>query len=183
MKQTSFNMAVFGICTLLILGGTRALDALSLDGANLKAGVHLTREQAVNYYGVGGQFDSHQWMFGGSIDMGSLFLPKLHFVPGGDLLVQNNLKIIVANLDFLYFFHQSPKGRGYAGAGWGTHFIRHSDPALENDIKVGLNVPLGFQRKLGSGMGWFGEMKLIIADDERDSALQFSVGLSFGPLD
>jgi len=131
-------------------------------------------------------------------------LPKLHFVPGADLSIRNNLqfesiqndvltsfeadlRIFVANTDFVYFFHQSPRGRGYAGGGLGIHFYRYSgapsDAPIGNDTKISLNVPLGFQRKLGDGMAWFGEMKLVIADDERDSALQFSVGFAFGSME
>jgi hypothetical protein len=48
---------------------------------------------------------------------------------------------------------------------------------------VTLNIPIGFQRKLGTGLGWFGELKLVIANDERDSALQFSVGFTLGSID
>ncbi len=182
MKKTSQIAAVLTFWALLVFAGANQAQAIGLDGANLKIGINLTREQTVGFGGaIGGQFDSHQWMVGSSVDVGSLFIPKLHFVPGGDFVVQDNLKVFVANADFVYFFHQSSKGRGYAGAGFGTHFYRID--GASNDTKISLNVPLGFQRKLGSGMAWFGEMKLVIADDEHDSALQFAVGLSFGSLD
>lgn len=182
MIKTSRIVAVLVLGALLVFGNVTQTQAMGLDGVNLKGGINLTREQSVGFGGaIGGQFDSHRWIMGGSIDLGRLFIPKLHFVPGADFVVQSNVKIFVGNADFVYFFSQSPKGRGYAGAGFGTHFYRID--GAPDDTKISLNVPLGFQRKLGTGMGWFGEMKLVIADDERDSALQFAVGLSFGSFE
>ena len=182
MKNLGKWVAGCGIIALLCIWGPQPADAFGMSGIGIKAGVNLTREQSYTFYqGVGGQFDSHRWMLGSTLDMGSFLLPKLHFVPGVDFVVQDNLKIYVANADCVYFFHQSPKGRGYAGGGFATHFYRVSGGP--NDTKISLNVPLGFQRKLGDGMAWFGEMKLVIADDEKDSALQFSVGFAFGSMD
>lgn len=197
MKHKLFALVLgFLLC---LMANPKQSHAIGLSGANIKAGVNLTRQSSYNVFqGVGGEFDSHQWMVGTSFDLGALFLPKLHFMPGADFAIANvqvpqantngqpqfvdeTLKIYVINTDFVYFFHQSAKGRGYAGAGIGTHLIRpNSGPG---DTKITLNVPIGFQRKLGSGLGWFGELKLVIADDERDSALQFSVGFTLGSLE
>ena len=165
-------------------------------GLGVKAGVSLTREPQIDtFYGMGGQFDSHRWMLGGNLDLGSVMLPKLHLLPGMDIAVQENLRVYVVNLDVVYFFHQTPVGRAYVGGGFGTHFFRPKaasnaiesdseveDPvdSLQNDTKISVNIPLGYRRKLGPGLSWFGEMKLIIADDERDSALQFTIGFHFG---
>jgi len=166
-----------------------------LTGANLKAGVNLTRQQSYTFYqGVGGEFDSHQWMAGTNLDLGSVVLPELHFMPGVDVVVSKNktidptsnltvektLKIYVINTDFVYYFHQNPRGRGYAGAGIGTHLLRPDGE--EGATRVTLNVPIGFQRKLGTGLGWFGELKLVIADDEQNSALQFTLGFTLGSI-
>ena len=52
-----------------------------------------------------------------------------------------------------------------------------------NDTRISLNIPVGVQRKLTKGLGWFGEMKLVIADDEVDSSFRFSFGLMFGSGD
>ena len=157
-------------------------EAIGLSGANIKAGVNLTREQSYTFYqGVGGEFDSHQWMVGTNLDLGSVMLPKLHFMPGVDVAVEEQLKIYVINTDFVYFFHQSAKGRGYAGAGIGTHLLRPDVGG--GQTRISLNIPIGFQRKLSTGLGWFGELKLVIADDEQNSALQFSVGFTLGSLD
>jgi hypothetical protein len=181
MIQTKFFVVV---CAAFCLGlfFSKPTEAIGLSGANIKAGVNLTREQSYTFYqGVGGEFDSHQWVAGTSLDLGSIVLPNLHFTPGIDIAVQSQLKVYVINTDFVYFFHQNAKGRGYAGAGIGTHLLRPDVGAT--DTQISLNVPIGFQRKLGTGLGWFGEIKLVIADDERNSALQFSVGLTLGSLE
>lgn len=201
MKQlVTFLFCAVIIATMLFPQRT---EAIGLSGANIKAGVNLTREQSYTFYqGVGGEFDSHQWVVGTNLDLGSMMLPKLHFMPGVDFALANTkvivpgtnamgqtvntvvdkaLKIYVINTDFVYFFHQSPRGRGYAGAGIGTHLLRPEGEA--GSTRVTLNVPIGFQRKLSPGLGWFGELKLVIANDERDSALQFSVGFTLGSIE
>ena len=196
---------VFLFCAVIIttMLFPQRTDAIGLSGANFKAGVNLTRQQSYTFYqGVGGEFDSHQWMVGTNLDLGSVMLPKLHFMPGvdfalasvkaiapstdpnnpgGTTIVDKTLKIYVINTDFVYFFHQNPRGRGYAGAGISTHLLRPDGEA--GSTRVALNIPIGFQRKLGTGLGWFGELKLVIANDERDSALQFSVGFTLGSIE
>lgn len=192
MNRMSSIFAAWGLSALMVLCIPQVSDAL---GVRVKAGVSLTREQQFDtFYGMGGQFDSHRWMIGGNLDLGSVMLPKLHLLPGMDIAVQENLRVYAVNLDVVYFFHQTPVGQAYFGGGFGTHFFRHKipsgvaesdtvEPSVElpqDDTKISLNLPLGYQRKLGPMLGWFGEMKLIIADDEKDSALQFTVGFHFG---
>ena len=197
MNRVISIFAAWGLAALMVLCVPQMANAL---GLGVKAGVSLTREQQFDtFYGMGGQFDSHRWMLGGNLDLGSVILPKLHLLPGMDIAVQENLRVYVANLDIVYFFHQTPVGRAYIGGGFGTHFFRpqiasdaiEPDPAIEgaedlslegpqNDTKISVNIPLGYQRKLGPMLSWFGEMKLIIADDEKDSALQFTIGFHFG---
>ncbi len=197
MNRVISIFAAWGLAALMVLCVPQTADAL---GLGVKAGVSLTREQQFDtFYGMGGQFDSHRWMLGSNLDLGSVILPNLHLLPGMDIAVQENLRIYVANLDVVYFFHQTPVGRAYIGGGFGTHFFRpkiasdaiESDTAVEgaedvslerpqNDTKISVNIPLGYQRKLGPVLSWFGEMKLIIADDEKDSALQFTIGFHFG---
>ncbi len=181
MNRFTSTFAVFGMAALMVLCVPQMSEAL---GVRVKAGVDLTREQQFDTFrGFGGQFDSHRWMLGSNLDLGAFILPKLHLVPGVDLAIQENLRVYVINLDANYFFFHSPRGRGYAGIGFGTHLYR-PNAEIEtafNDTKISLNLPLGYQRKLGAGLlAWFGEMKLVIADDEKDSALQFSIGLNFG---
>ncbi len=194
MNRVISIFAAWGLAALMALCVPQTADAL---GLGVKAGVSLTREQQFDtIYGMGGQFDSHRWMLGSNLDLGSVILPNLHLLPGMDIAVQENLRVYVANLDVVYFFHQTPVGRAYIGGGFGTHFFRPQiapdtdtiapDPASEdiegpqNDTKISVNIPLGYQRKLGPVLSWFGEMKLIIADDEKDSALQFTIGFHFG---
>ncbi|MCE2433939.1 MAG: hypothetical protein J4F29_13595 [Candidatus Latescibacteria bacterium] len=192
MNRVISIFAAWGLAALMVLCVPQTADAL---GLGVKAGVSLTREQQFDtFYGMGGQFDSHRWMLGSNLDLGSFILPNLHLLPGIDIAVQENLRVYVANLDIVYFFHQTPVGRAYIGGGFGTHFFRpktasiEPDPAVEgaenqgpqNDTKISVNIPLGYQRKLGPVLSWFGEMKLIIADDEKDSALQFTIGFHFG---
>ena len=185
MNRIASNYAAWSLVALLVVCLPQQTDALGLSGLRIKAGVNLTREQQFSQLqGLGGQFDSHRWMLGSNLDLGSLILPELHLVPGVDFFVQDNLRVYVINVDFVYFFHQGPKGRGYAGAGVGTHLFRPQAAAVasdtKSDTKICLNVPIGYQRTVGSGLAWFGEVKLVIADDEQDSALQFSIGFNFG---
>jgi len=191
MNRTTLKLAAWSLMALLVAFLPQQTDALGLSGLRIKAGVNLTREQQFSQLqGFGGQFDSHRWMLGSNLDLGSLILPKLHFVPGADLVVEDKVRVYVINTDFVYFFSQSPKGRGYAGAGFGTHLYRPTDAGraaavaagtiANSDTKISLNVPIGYQRNMGTGLAWFGEVKLVIADDESDSALQFSVGFNFG---
>ena len=193
MNRVISIFAAWGLAALMVLCIPQISDAL---GLHVKAGVSLTREpQFDTFYGMGGQFDSHRWMIGGNLDLGSVMLPKLHLLPGLDIAAQENLRVYAVNLDVVYFFHQTPVGRAYFGGGFGTHFFRpqiasdaiESESAVEesvdgpqNDTKISLNLPLGYQRKLSPMLAWFGEMKLIIADDEKDSALQFTIGFRFG---
>ena len=169
--------SLFALCFF----GNRA-EALGPKGVGVKVGINLGRQQAIVPFApgsaVGGQFDSAKLMMGGTLDLGSTFLPKLHLVSGGDLIHQADLNIISINTEFWYFFHQSDRVRGYAGGGIGAHLHRHKIEA--NETKISLNIPIGFQRKLGPGTHWFGEIKLVLGDDESDSSLQFSVGLGFG---
>ena len=197
MNRVISILAAWGLAALMVLCVPQMANAL---GLGVKAGVSLTREQQFDtFYGMGGQFDSHRWMLGGNLDLGSVILPKLHLLPGMDIAVQENLRVYVVNLDVVYFFHQTPVGRAYVGGGFGTHFFRpqtaldaiepdilveaSEDIVLEgpqNDTKISVNIPLGYRRKLGPVLSWFGEIKLIIADDEKDSALQFTIGFHFG---
>ena len=166
---------------LLLFMVPRPAGALGFQALGVKAGINLTREQTVSQFqGVGGSFDKARVVFGSQLNLGSMFFPKLHFVPGADIILEGDLKIVSANTEFWYFFHESSKYKGYAGGGFGVHFYRFDGDQFNNETKVTLNVPLGFQRRLKGGTAWFGEMKLVIADDETDSSLQFNVGFAFG---
>ena len=156
-----------------------AARAIGLDGFGVRVGMDLSQDQ-VDYVN-GTQFDSARLVLGGHVDMGSLFLPKLHLVPGLDVVLQETLKTYSINTETRYYFTRSPRSSGYAGVGLGVHLNRwdqaERDAGLKNDSKLSVNIPVGFQRGIGQGLQWFGELKMVIADDEADSSFRFSVGL------
>ena len=167
------------VLLMVLLVNCTTADAISFEGLGIKGGVDLSRQQVVDITGQpGGEFDSARLTCGGFLDMGSIFTSNLHLVPGGDLVVESNLKIFSGSLEAWYFFYTSESTNAYAGAGMGTHFYRTD--LQPNDTKISLNIPLGFQKRLGSALSWFGEMKLVIADDESDSSFRFSVGFRIG---
>ena len=207
MNRMISIVAAWGLAALMVLCVPQMANAL---GLRVKAGVSLTNEPQIDTFrGMGGEFNSFRWMIGGNLDLGSVMLPKLYLVPGADfaikkesyvdrgtngeaITVKEDLRVYTVSLDGNYFFHDSLRGRGYAGIGPGIHFFRLkidreagiagqvpvSD--LQNNTKISLNFLLGYQRKLGPMLAWFGEMKAVIADDQQDSALQFTIGFHFG---
>ena len=97
-------------------------------------------------------------------------------MPGAGLVLKDDLKMYSMSWEGWYFFAQVPGLQWYVGAGPGVHIYR-SDVT---EVRATLNVPLGFQKRLGKGAAWFGELKVLIADDEADSSLRFSLGVNFG---
>ena len=167
--------------TLLVFAGS--VEALSLKGLGLKVGVDLTQQE--NFFG-GTSFDTASLVLGGHLALGPVVIPRLHAVPGMDVVLQDNRKTFSLNGDARYLFVQNGKMIGYAGGGIGVHLNRfdpaflQANPDLKNDTKISLNIPLGFQRKVSKGLLWFGELKLVIADEQIDSSFRFSVGLTLG---
>ena len=156
-----------------------AARAIGLGGFGVRVGMDLSQDQ-VDYVN-GTQFDSARLVLGGHVDMGSVFLPKLHLVPGLDVVLQDRRKTYSINTETRYYFTHGRRVSGYAGVGLGVHLNRwdqaERDAGLRNDTKLSVNVPVGFQRGLGQGLQWFGELKMVIADDQADSSFRFSVGL------
>ena len=201
MNRVISILAACGLATLMVLCVPQMSDAL---GLRVKAGVSLTNEPQIDTFrGMGGEFNSFRWMLGSSLDLGAFILPKLHLVPGAELAikkdsyvdggtngeeitVKENLRVYTVNLNANYFFHESSRGRGYGGGGLGVHFFRlkterAADLAIvSNDTKISVNGLLGYHRKLSPLLAWFGEIKVSIADDQKDSALQFTIGFHFG---
>lgn len=168
----------------LVLFSASSVEAFRPEGIGVRVGVDLSRHQAIDqsaFRMAGGQFDTARLILGGHLDLGSFLISKLHLVPSVDLVLEKDFKIFSLNGDMWYFFHQGPKTVGYVGGGWGTH-LRRSD-GFPNDTKISLNIPLGFQKKLSQNMLWFGEMKVVIADDEQDSSLRLSLGFVLGRVD
>ncbi|MCZ6635576.1 MAG: hypothetical protein O7G87_19420 [bacterium] len=170
---------------LLGVGFAGTAEALSFKELGVKAGLNLTRQQQLGFGGqVGGQFDTARLVLGGHLVLGPFMLEKMTLVPGADVVLESNARVFSANTEFWYFFHEGANSRGYGGGGIGVHFHRFDALAngqtFPNTTKITLNVPFGYQQKLSDNMGWFAQFKLVIADDERDSALQLNLGLAFG---
>jgi hypothetical protein len=187
-KCTRWTFGVIAAC--LVLGHGHA-DALGLRGLGVKVGVDLTRQESDEYLGY--EFDSARLTLGGHVDFGSIFIPRLHLVPGFDLVIQDNMKIYSLNGDAQFIFGEG-KTVGYVGGGIGVHLRRFDiiepggqagtiNVTVPEDTKVTLNIPLGFRRRVGPGLLWFGELKMMIADEEADSSFRISLGLAFGAAD
>ncbi len=187
-KPTRWTIGLIVAC--VVLGHCR-VDALGLRGLGVKVGVDLTRQEAQNFSGY--EFDSARLALGGHVDFGSIFIPRLHLVPGADLVIQENMKIYILNGEAQFIFGQG-NTFGYVGGGIGVHLTRIDiieqggqrgtvNLTVPDDTKVTLNIPLGFRRRVGPGLLWFGELKMMIANEETDSSFRFSVGLAFGAAD
>ncbi|MBK36278.1 MAG: hypothetical protein CME26_12220 [Gemmatimonadetes bacterium] len=179
MKQTIAILTLVG----MIPG---ASDALGFRHLGVSVGLDLTQTNALaapaTMTGTGTSFDSARLAVGGFLNLGEFFIDHLDFVPGMDLVLQDDLNIYSFNVDTRYRFYRGEGVTGYFGAGVGVHLFRPDTPSalLRNETKGSLNIPIGFQRRLGTGLGWFGELKLVIADSQTDSSFRFSVGLLLG---
>ena len=189
--MSNWSRVGVGVIAACLLMGHNAADALGLRGLGVKVGVDLTRQESEEY--VGYEFDSARLTLGGHVDFGSIFVPRLHLVPGVDLVIQDNLKTYSFNGETQFIFGEGDT-YGYVGGGIGVHLTRFDiietggqgnsiNVTVPDDTKVTLNIPLGFRKRVGTGVLWFGELKMIIADQEQDSSLRFSLGLAFGASD
>lgn len=155
--------------------------ALGLGGFGVRVGMDLSQKE-VNYVS-GSQFDSARLVLGGHVDLGSIFTSRLHLTPGLDVVMEDDLRIYSINTETRYYFTRGERASGYAGGGIGVHLYRFDTGAVTatgaspDDTKFSLNIPVGFQRNIGQGLEWFGELKLVIADDEIDSSFRFTLGV------
>lgn len=176
------TVVVASSLVLLLFAGD--LEALGFESVGFRVGVDLTQESTFTeqYDGIvqGSSFDSASLVFGGHLDLGALFLPKLHLVPGMDLVMQKGLRIYSINTEARYHFLDGGKTHGYAGGGVGINLYRPDADPLVAQTKLSVNIPLGFQRKMGHGLVWFGELKMVIANDQVDSSFRFSTGFALG---
>jgi len=178
-----------GVCATVLLAALVFAGQVEAAGPRefgLSVGVDLTQQNAyyVSQYTpntLGGQFDSARLAVGGYADLAKVFLPQMRLVLATDAIIESDLKIFSAVGEVRYLFAQRGKSNGYAGGGIGVHFLRPD--AGQNDTRISLNIPVGFQRKLSESMGWFGEMRFVIADQQADSSFRFSLGLTFGSGD
>ena len=176
------------LCATVVLIGLSHGSSYGLGFRHLgvSVGLDLTQTSALSapasVTGTGTNFDSARLAVGGFLNLGQIFVEHLDFVPGFDAVLQNNLKIYSINVDTRYSFYRSDSVTGYFGAGIGVHLFRPdvATARLLKETKGSLNLPIGFQRRLGNGVGWFGELKLVIADSQTDSSFRFSLGLLLG---
>ena len=175
------KMWMLCVVGLVLLFSQRDAEAIGFSGLGLKVGLDLTQEKEVIVVD-GASFDTASLMLGGHLDLGQVLLPKLHFVPGVDVVLHSERKIYSVNNDFRYFIARNGRTAGYAGVGIGVHLIR-SEIQGRDDTKGSLNIPIGFQQKLSSGLLWFGELKVVIGEQSNDSSFRFSVGVALGKSD
>ena len=127
--------------------------SIGLGSIGLRVGMDLAQNQ-VNYTS-GSQFDSARLFLGGHVDVGSIFISKLHLVPGLDLVMEDNLKVYSINTETRYYFTNGEKAAGYAGGGIGVHLFRYdvapTDVAIDR-TKFSLNIPIGFQHKINQNL-------------------------------
>ena len=166
------------LAILVLLPCQRDAEAIGLTGLGLKVGVDLTQEKDVVVVD-GAAFDTASLILGGHLDLGEVFMAKVHLVPGFDVVLHDRRRIYSMNGDFRYFLARSERTAGYAGVGIGVHLIR-SEIQGQDDTKGSLNIPLGFQQKLSGGLLWFGELKVVIGEQTNDSSFRFSVGVALG---
>ena len=173
--------AVLGLALILSTSDT---GALGLKAVGIRVGVDLTQQSSFalqqDAYAQANSFDSASLVLGGHLDLGAMIFPRLHLVPGMDLVLQKNLRIYSINTEAKYHFLEGGKTEGYAGGGVGIHLYRPEAAPLVAQTKVSVNIPLGFQRKMGHGLMWFGELKMVIANDQVDSSFRFSTGFALG---
>ena len=183
MRKWMYHSFIIVVLVGLTHGSSYGLGLRQL-GASV--GLDLTQTNAlsapVTVTRTGTSFDSARLAVGGFLNLGEFFIDHLDFAPGFDAILQSDLKIYSINADTRYRFYRGEGVTGYFGAGIGIHLFR---PDVVNtqavaETKGSLNIPIGFQRRLGSGLGWFGELKLVIADSQTDSSFRFSVGLLLG---
>ena len=183
------HILLSGVCVTALLAALVFAGQVEAAGPRefgLSVGVDLTQQNA--YYvsdytpnTIGGQFDSARLALGGYMDVAQIFMPQMRLVMGADALIESDLKIFSAVGEVRYLFAQRGKSNGYAGGGIGVHFLRPD--AGQNDTRISLNIPVGFQRRLSGSTGWFGEMRFVIADQQANSSFRFSLGLTFGSGD
>jgi hypothetical protein len=171
------------ICLAFLLLPGRG-DALGLGGFGASAGIDLTQSDSVipsSVTGTGTSFNSARLAVGGFLNLGEIFTAKLDLVPGFDAVIESELKIYSINTEARYRFYQKNKAIGYAGGGIGIHLFRpNAGTGENNETKGSLNIPIGYQKQMSGGFGWFTEMKLVIADSQNDSSFRFSLGLVLG---
>ena len=114
MGWLMFRKGCMGGVFLALLVFAGSVEAIGLKGLGLKVGVDLTQQE--NVFG-GTSFDTASLVLGGHLDLGPVVIPKLHLVPGMDVVLQDNHRTFSLNGDARYLFIQNGKMIGYARGG------------------------------------------------------------------
>jgi hypothetical protein len=156
-------------------------DALGFSGLGASVGLDLSQSGNVAFTGTGTSFNSARVAVGGFLNLGEVITANLDLVPGFDAVIENDLRIYSINTEVRYRFYQKNKAIGYVGGGIGIHLFRPDvGTGAADETKGSLNIPIGYQKQMSGGFGWFTEMKLVIADSQSDSSFRFSLGLVLG---
>lgn len=148
-------------------------------GIGVRGGVGLLQQEDLV---VGGATNGPTlWMIGGYVDLGGVVSSRLRVTPGVDYGSRSGTRITSVNLEARYQVFQGPKAIVYVGMGPGINLKRRSGTgSTGRTVKGSLNVPIGLEWKLGKGaVRWTLEMKMAIADDQRDSAYRLGTGFAF----
>lgn len=168
-------------CLILVAIPAKS-EALGFGGLGASVGLDLSQSGNIQpVTTTGTSFNSARLAVGGFLNLGEVFTNNLDFVPGFDAVIESDLKIYSINTEVRYRFYQKNKAIGYAGGGIGVHLFRPGVVTGEaNETKGSLNIPIGYQKQMSGGMGWFTELKLVIADRQVDSSFRFCLGLVLG---
>ena len=176
------RMVTILVCLTFLAVPSRG-EALGFGGLGASVGLDLSQSGNIpsNVTGSGTSFNSARLAVGGYLNLGEVITANLDLVPGFDAVVESDLKIYSINTEVRYRFYQKNRAIGYAGGGIGIHLFRpDSLTGSNNETKGSLNIPIGYQKQMSGGFGWFTEMKLVIADSQNDSSFRFSLGLVLG---
>lgn len=171
------------VCATFLLVPNQG-HALGFGGLGASVGLDLSQSgQTIptTVTGTGTSFNSARLAVGGFLNLGEVITKNLDLVPGFDAVIESDLRIYSINTGLRYRFYQKNKAIGYAGGGIGVHLFRpEAGTGASNETKGSLNIPVGYQKQMSGGLGWFTEMKIVIADSQTDSSFRFSLGLVLG---
>ena len=166
----------------LVLGG----EAQAV-GFGVKGGVGLLQKEDP-YFGT--TSGPTLWMVGGYLDIGGIAASRVRITPSLEYSSRSAMKITSVSLEGRFHFYRSPKAVVYVGIGPGINVkqdvVQVSGPSnslvAQNRRRTqgSLNVPIGVEWKLGKGgWRWTFEMKMAIADSQKDSAYRIGTGFAF----
>lgn len=180
LKGWVVAVAIAGL-SLTMMGEARAV------GFGVKGGVGLLQKEDP-YFGT--TAGPTLWMVGGYVDIGGVASSRVRITPSLEYSSRSGTKITSVSLEGRFQFYRSPKAVVYAGIGPGVN-VKQEVAQVPGPSGVlvsqtrrrtqgSLNVPVGVEWKLGKGgWRWTFEMKMAIADNQKDSAYRIGTGFAF----